>query len=428
MVMAREGRGRCPALSLLGGRQGQVRYVLSALIVVLASSALAQEDLPSDRSPTSVRSEQTVAADGLVAAPSTTGADPPSPLTSGLSSGAQEPALLATVPSATSEIRSSGTATTGVPTEETSERTSSPALDVEPPSTIVDQFQAGVSAGLLNTAVWLDSFFGDERHEAESNDSHFKVSSAPLFEDGSWSTFRPDYELRLVLPQLRRKTRLVVSGDMWNDGEEVPDTTAGPIRPAVPEEDRDVATSLQVVLPSHKRHSTTLRAGVRYHSGDLIYYAGPRYRYLLPLSRWTARFTENIIWEGQQGWRSGSRIDLERSLPYDLFFRSSLDGLWQEDVTGYLYSVAFLLRQPLDQKRAVQYQWINLFQTRPVDALTEVRLVFQYRQQVWRPWLFLEIAPQYRFPRDRSFEATPGIMFRLEMVFSKERGDAPGLP
>lgn len=153
-----------------------------------------------------------------------------------------------------------------------------------------------------------------------------------------------------------------------------------------------------------------------------MYYIGPRYRYLLPLGIWTARFTENVVWEAHRGWESRTRIDMERPLPQDLFFRSSTEGVWTEGVTGYLYSVSFLLRQPLDRRRAIQYEWNNLFQTRPVDALTEVQLIFRYRQEVWRRWLFLEIAPQYRFPRDRSFEATPGIMIKLEMVFSKERG------
>ncbi len=286
----------------------------------------------------------------------------------------------------------------------------------EPQTTFMDTVHGGISSGLLNTAVWLDSFFGDERHEAELNESRFKVRSAPFFEDGNWSNARPDYELRLVLPQMRRKTRLVISGDMWDEGEgtgEVPPGTT-----TLPHE-RDVNTSLQVVLPSHKRHSTTVRGGARYSSGDFIYYLGPRYRYLLPLGIWTARFTENMVWQAKKGWESRTRADIERMLPRDLFFRHSVEGVWTEGVTGYLYAVSFLLRQPLDPRRAVQYEWANRFQTRPVDALTEVQVVFRYRQQIWRPWLFLELAPQYRFPRNRSFEAVPGIMFMLEVAFSR---------
>jgi hypothetical protein len=71
----------------------------------------------------------------------------------------------------------------------------------------------------------------------------------------------------------------------------------------------------------------------------------------------------------------------------------------------------------LSTKKAVEYEWVNIFQTQPVNELTEVDLRIRYRQQIWRRWLFFEVAPQYRFPRDRSFEATPGILFRLEAMF-----------
>jgi hypothetical protein len=65
----------------------------------------------------------------------------------------------------------------------------------------------------------------------------------------------------------------------------------------------------------------------------------------------------------------------------------------------------------------VEYEWINNFQTYPTNELVEELLVFRYRQRFWRDWLFLEIDPQFRYPRDRSFVFTPGILFRIEMVF-----------
>lgn len=282
------------------------------------------------------------------------------------------------------------------------------------PVFFVDRFHGGVTRGLLVTATWLDSFFGDERYEAEANDSYFRVSNTVLHEDGIWTRYRPDYQLRLVLPQLRQKTRLVISGDLWTEDESAP---SGLAASSPPPQDREVNTSLQVVLPSHNRHSTTVRGGTKYSSGEMVYYAGPRYRYLLPFQAWTARFTENMLWESGRGWESKTRVDLERPLPPDLFFRISTEGTWTEGTVGYLYSITALLRQPLDPARVIEYDWVNSFHTRPITELTEIKLVFRYRQQIWRQWLFLEIAPQYRFPRDREFEATPGINFKLELFF-----------
>jgi hypothetical protein len=86
-------------------------------------------------------------------------------------------------------------------------------------------------------------------------------------------------------------------------------------------------------------------------------------------------------------------------------------------VNGYPYAQSILLRQPLDRARALEYEWISSFQTSPTNILVEELFVFRYRQRIWRDWLFLEIDPQFRYPRDRSFVFTPGILFRIEMVF-----------
>jgi hypothetical protein len=61
--------------------------------------------------------------------------------------------------------------------------------------------------------------------------------------------------------------------------------------------------------------------------------------------------------------------------------------------------------------------WSNSYQTRPIHELTQVALSVAYRHSFWREWLFYEIAPQVRFPRDRNFDVTPGILFRIEMFF-----------
>jgi hypothetical protein len=114
-----------------------------------------------------------------------------------------------------------------------------------------------------------------------------------------------------------------------------------------------------------------------------------------------------------------SVFDLERPLPHNLFFRTSAIGAWFETRKGYFYGLNFSLRQPLDLKRALEYEWNNSFQTRPVGELVEVLFKIRYRQSFWREWFFFEVAPQYRFPRDRDFSGNAGILFRLEMFFGR---------
>lgn len=288
----------------------------------------------------------------------------------------------------------------------------------EEESSIIDSLHGGVTYGFLSTAAWLDSFFGDQRYEAEINRSYLKIRFEAFREDGTGMDYRrPNFDLRLVLPQLRKKTRLVISGDPYERYDETPAQPGGAGTNIAQTPQRNLTSALQYFPVETNRSNFSFLAGVKLHNGKLAILAGPRYRYLVPFDPWALRFTQEVVWSSDQRWQSRTTFDFERTLPHGLFFRMTLQGLWSENVIGYPYALSFLLRQPLDRNRAIQYEWINSFQTRPTNELEEELFVFRYRQRFWRDWLFLEIAPQYRFPRDRSFDATPGILFRLEMVF-----------
>lgn len=316
----------------------------------------------------------------------------------------------------------SGQTVTG-PTATTPSSPAAPSPHPNVDQGLVDELYGDISRGFLSSAVWLDSFFGDERYQAEVNQSYFKLRFDAFREgSGGMDYLKPNFELRLVLPQLRQKTRLVISGDPNMDI----DTTKS--QPAVPapgtqlqQSTRRVTTALQYVPVETTRSNFSIRAGVKLHAGEIAILAGPRYRYLIPLDPWELRFTQEVIWSSDMRWQSRTRFDLERPLPYDLFFRSSLEGLWSENVFGYPYALSFILRKPLDSNRALQYEWVNSFQTWPTNLLVEELFVFRFRQRFWRDWMFLEIAPQVRFPRDSGFTYTPGILFRIEMVFGNIR-------
>ena len=280
----------------------------------------------------------------------------------------------------------------------------------------LDIVHGSISYGFLATATWLDSFFGNEQYEAEDNLSRFKFRYILFKEKDTSLEYRPDIDLRLMLPQMKKKTYLIISGDP-NEDIETSSSPAALQRNQLPRpEDRNVTTALQYFFKTTERRSYSVKAGASIHSGKPVIFLGPRMRYFRRLNPLDFRLIEEILWFTDTGWVSRTRFDLERTLPRDLFFRTSLEGIWTEDEPGYPYSWSFTLLQPLDRNRALSYEWVNSFQTEPSYELDEVLFALRYRQRVWRDWLYFELAPQERFPRDRDFSGTPGIMFKLEMI------------
>lgn len=291
----------------------------------------------------------------------------------------------------------------------------------------VDRVQGGISQRVLASAEWLDSFFVDTRFVREENHSYLQLRY-DLFTEKSIeeTSLTPSFNLQLRLPELERLGRRISlvfeSGPgATPDGAPVPASNTG--AQVLPAQNRPTSAALHFLLGTTATQSFIIRTGALLNIDQSLFFISPRYRLLIPLNSWNFRFTQDVIyrtgtaWQPKTEWETETLFDLERKLPNDLFFRSYLDAIWLRNTDDYIYNIGCSLLEPLDSTRALSYGWNNRFLANPDLDLDEIRLSVQYRQSFWREWLFYEVIPQYRFPRERNFEATPGILFRLEMYF-----------
>lgn len=291
---------------------------------------------------------------------------------------------------------------------------------------MVDKAHAGVSNGVLASANWLDSFFSDERVEAEQNRTRLKVALNFFSEEGEGLEFDPRINLRLVLPRFNNRLQLELARESEEDL--VLDSEDPLVRRSVRRrrfedmEERDFTAALRYFVKATRRANISMSAGLRIRGGIPVGLFGPRLRQEINLKPWTLRFTQRLLWFTDTGLESNTRLDLERPLPMDLFFRTSAGFSWFEDRNNYFYDLRFLLFQPLSAKRSLGYEWNNFFELKdPNNHLEETNLRLRYRQRIWRDWLFFEVAPQLGFPKDRDFDLTPGILLRLDMFFGGKK-------
>ena len=87
-----------------------------------------------------------------------------------------------------------------------------PQIQGPPSPTIGDVMYGEISQTILTTATWLDSFFGDRRYNTESNPSYVRFRYNVFPEKGSPLLLKPDLEARLILPQLKEKTHVIIGG------------------------------------------------------------------------------------------------------------------------------------------------------------------------------------------------------------------------
>jgi hypothetical protein len=265
----------------------------------------------------------------------------------------------------------------------------------------------------------MDSFFADEEYIKEENRTYARFRYEVFKEERADVSLRPAVDLRLVLPELQRKTNLVISADP----PEPPLGAAAPVRTAGEgfgtTTQRSLSTALVYFFRQTELENIQVRTGMQFSKLRPVIFIVPRYRFLRPLDPWTFRFTQEVLWRSDTSWETDTRFDHERPLPHDLFFRATLDGVWAARKNGYLTSLAFTLRHPLAPTHALDYEWVNIYETSPVGALTDIAFRVRYRHSFWREWIFFELAPQVRYPKAANFRSTPGVLFKFEMYFGK---------
>lgn len=273
----------------------------------------------------------------------------------------------------------------------------------------IDEKHEMVGEYLISAATWFDSFFDNTRSEAEVNKSTVRLRL-----DGGWDKYE-DFEFktrmnfRLHLPGMDNRWNLLISA---NDDEDF-DVDRLPSSSNQRDDDASVTAALQYFLLQSENMNISTTAGISYNYA----YAGLRYRGSYEYGSWQGRLTSRLRYYTDDGFESINQYDLERRVSEKLLFRTTLNGDWYEEKSGFAHGIVFSLFQVLNSDRAVLYDIGNSFQTSPNYYLVDTVFRLRYRQRFYRDWLIFEVAPQVSFPKEHDRSFNPGLILRLEAEF-----------
>lgn len=301
--------------------------------------------------------------------------------------------------------------------DDAEDRVTTAAGDRDP---LADRLHRSISRRVLNTAESIDAFFYAAQTEIEENRTTFKVQLGVFGEAEQEVRLDTGTRLKLVLPGFQDRLHLVLAGDPEDDDEVLGETLDGaPEAEMAAEETDGITAAVRYFLMDSLNRNLSFSAGVRIRDTRLVGFPEARYRRTFDVGdrALALRFEQRVAWFTDEGWRETSRCDLDVLSDRRYLWRTTVEGVWAEETDGYRYDLRQALFQPLKWRAALRYEWINAFNTCTDGQLEEIIFKVRYRQSFLRPWLFFEIAPQLSFPEAEEFEATPGILVRVETLF-----------
>lgn len=274
-----------------------------------------------------------------------------------------------------------------------------------------------VSRSVDQLAIWLDRFLGGREVDYDAHRSLLRLRYGNVFEEDRSRKDDLALRVKLRLPNTEDRLNLIINSDVESqDGVE----TARDGR-----SDEDSVGEVALQLEAIDRKSFDLKYRVGFKSGPRLR-TGVRARYRRNLSEtWLMQLRPEIFWLDQFGF--GSRVDLElnRNLSANnlLGFKVRLD--FNEDEAGVPWETQLALTQLQSNKSVLSSYVIAYGQTRPGYLTEAYGPGLLYRRTLGKPWIFVELEPQYLWKREKRETERDGkaiFILRFEMVFDEELG------
>jgi hypothetical protein len=272
----------------------------------------------------------------------------------------------------------------------------------------------------------IDSFFASELHTtfAEQGNRLRLRLNVDQIEHHGWD-ISEEVKVNLALTELGKRLRFVA-----NDDDETED-------PATEFSDEGNDVALRWIGSQSEKRSLSLDAGLRIKSGSVDPFIRLNTSIRYPITeRWLGQSTNRIYHYSKTGWRDDFRQYFNRPLSDDLLFRSRTRIQYFEEKRSNPYlEQKFSLFQSLKDRAAVAYEVLWRRESRedsvfnrdeitvaPQTNYQKVVVRLRYRQNFWRPWMFVEFWPSIGWAEERDWDRVLGARVRFEINFGRHKG------
>jgi hypothetical protein len=281
-------------------------------------------------------------------------------------------------------------------------------------TTILDEYHDELCFWLVDTSNDIDSYF------VESNESVSSTTYAELKFSSAIETYRASehemrLRLRLNLPKLQKKLRLIIededSDDLSYDGTSLNDNYSI--------ENRNYFLRIEYLKYVRKKFHLTAGPGVRFRKSSLHPYLNFKSKYYLEeQDRYQSlifdrlRFYINGDTENTVGF---DRLHHYTKKLYTLFHNSLTYKSWEENkkiVNGF----SFIDHLDQDRKFVTGLSVITQWDDSSVD-LDYVQLYSLYRDQLYKDWIYYELNPSLLWREENGYDMSARFMITIGMRF-----------
>ncbi len=279
-------------------------------------------------------------------------------------------------------------------------------------SGIVDKTHKRVGNSLLFLTNSIDQFFGEKKADDYANGSRLRAFYTISKREYNDLESSPNFKIRLVFPQLQDRLKFKYSSNK---------PTPQPEKEKPKEKEVEAQkTSKKPIVPS--KFKNAFKWNVHFESGIRVDFppnpfAKFRIDKNIKLGSWIIRPTQEFFWFLRDGFGETTSLNFDNSLTPKTLFRFQNEVTWRDDTDDVTFVTGPTVFHRISDKRAIAFNLKASGINRPKLFVNNYRASIDYRQNIYKKWLFFELNPAVDFPESRDFHKVYSISLQVEAVF-----------
>ncbi len=276
-----------------------------------------------------------------------------------------------------------------------------------------------VSRWVDNTARNIDNFFGTDESYRVNNDSFLRVSQDFIWEESDGFDYDIGLRFRLDLPTARENLRLIIESDPEETEGTLSEQGSRNVRSSRPESSRTVVGLGRFLGRDRtERWDANINAGVRvrWPLDPYIRLTGERL-WDLGDNPWMLESNNRLAYFYHDGLFARTRWDLGRPYGQRDHLRFITNIQWREDEPDLEYYQATEWNRILGPRSVIRYAGVAVGKGASSPRAEDFYVLVDYRRNIHREILFLDLVPELHFPREANFDPRWMMTVRLEIFF-----------
>lgn len=282
-----------------------------------------------------------------------------------------------------------------------------------------DKVHYQLSDSVLNMADKIDSFFGDERIDAESNGSRIRIFTLTTIPEGELASTEGSFRVQLVLPKTEKRFQLILTREEddqdQNDDDGNPATTPTPTDNDNDNNEQATEAGLRYLWnEANVNISTDL--GIRAEIPPRVFAQGRIRKNIAINDDWIFRPIQRIRWLQFEGFSANTNLNFDRKIDDAWLFRLVNNIRWNDQDYRIILRNGPTFLHKINEKIGMSYNAFVVSESSPKSRVENYILSVGYRQLLYKNWFFWEVSPSVSFPRTNNFHRSPAWSIKFEAI------------